>query len=50
MASAMIHIAVAKLLENELNIKNKKDYYLGSIAPDISKQIGLEKYISHFGV
>ena len=24
MASAMIHIAVAKLLENELNIKNKK--------------------------
>lgn len=48
MASAMIHIAVAKLLENELNIKNKKDYYLGSIAPDISKQIGLEKYISHF--
>lgn len=48
MASAIIHIAVAKCLENKLNIKNKKDYYLGSIAPDISKQIGESKLKSHF--
>ncbi len=48
MASALIHIAVAKVLENKLNIKNKKDYYLGSIAPDISKQIGETKEKSHF--
>jgi len=48
MASAIIHIAVAKCLEDKLNIKNKKDYYLGSIAPDISKQIGETKIKSHF--
>ncbi len=48
MASALIHIAVAKELENSLKIKRKKDYYLGSIAPDISKQIGKTKFESHF--
>lgn len=48
MASALIHIAIAKELENKLNIENKKDYYLGSIAPDISKQIGQNRNISHF--
>lgn len=48
MASAVIHLAVAKKLENYLNIKNKKDYYLGSIAPDISKHLGKTKIESHF--
>lgn len=48
MASAIIHLAVAKTLENNLNVENKKDYYLGSIAPDISKQIGENKQKSHF--
>ena len=48
MASAVIHLAVAKELEKHLNIKNKKDYYLGSIAPDISKQINEPKEKSHF--
>lgn len=48
MASAIIHLAVAKKLEKCLNIKNTKDYYLGSIAPDISKQIGENKQQSHF--
>lgn len=48
MASAVIHLAVAKELEKYLNIKNKKNYYLGSIAPDISKQIGKTKKESHF--
>ena len=48
MASTIIHLAVAKELEPILNIKNKYDYYLGSIAPDISKQIGKTKYESHF--
>lgn len=48
MASAVIHLAVAKELENNLNIKNKKDYYLGTIAPDISKQIRKSKKESHF--
>lgn len=48
MASAIIHLAVAKVLEPYLNIKNRKDYYLGSIAPDIAKQIGRTKQGSHF--
>lgn len=48
MASAIIHLAVAKVLEDNLHIENKKDYYLGSIAPDISKQIGQSKQKSHF--
>lgn len=48
MASALIHLAIAKELEKNLKIKNKKDYYLGSIAPDISKQIGQTKDKSHF--
>lgn len=48
MASAVIHLAVAKELEKYFNIKNKKAYYLGSIAPDISKQINQPKKESHF--
>lgn len=48
MASAVIHLAVAKVLEPYLKINNKKDYYLGSIAPDIAKQIGRTKKESHF--
>ena len=48
MASAVIHLAVAKELEKDLNIKYKKDYYLGAIAPDLAKQIGETKDKSHF--
>ena len=48
MASAIIHLAVAKELEKYLNIKNKYDYYLGTIAPDLAKQIGRTKHKSHF--
>lgn len=48
MASAIIHLAVAKKLKKHLNINDEKDYYLGSIAPDISKQIGEDRDISHF--
>ena len=48
MASTIIHLAVAKELENKLSIRNQYDYYLGAIAPDISKQIGKSKYESHF--
>lgn len=48
MASSIIHLAIAKQLEKDLKIKNKYDYYLGSIAPDISKQVGISKYESHF--
>lgn len=44
MASAIIHLAVAKELEKYLNVKNKYDYYLGTIAPDLAKQIGRTKH------
>lgn len=49
MASALIHIAVAKELEKRRGqVKNNYDYYLGAIAPDLAKQIGLSKIDSHF--
>lgn len=48
MASAIIHLAVAKKVQKELFIKDKYDYYLGAIAPDISKQVGKSKEQSHF--
>jgi len=48
MASAIIHLAVAKKLEKFLNPKILKDYYLGSIAPDIAKQINSSRELSHF--
>lgn len=47
MASAIIHICVAKKIGERLS-KSSKDYYLGTIAPDISKEIGETKYKSHF--
>ena len=48
MASAIIHICVAKKLKKYLKVDNEYDYYLGSIAPDIAKQIGKSKIESHF--
>lgn len=48
MASAIIHLAVAKVLRPYFSITNENDYYLGSIAPDIAKQIGEKKDKSHF--
>lgn len=48
MASVIIHIAIAKKVLNELKVDDRKDYYLGSIAPDISKHIKQPRYISHF--
>lgn len=48
MASSLIHLAVAKKVGEKIKVKNTKDYYLGSIAPDISRQIGQSKTESHF--
>jgi hypothetical protein len=47
MASAIIHLCVAKELNKYLNM-DEKMLYLGSIAPDISKHLGETKEISHF--
>ena len=48
MASTMIHLAIAKKVLEKKKVTNQKDYYLGAIAPDISKQIGLKRDDSHF--
>lgn len=47
MASAIIHICVAKELNKVLGLE-EHPLFLGSIAPDISKQIGETKEKSHF--
>lgn len=47
MASALIHLCIAKKV-NEVLKKNEKEFLLGSIAPDISKQVGETKLKSHF--
>ncbi len=48
MASAIIHLAIAKKVNEKIKVDNQKDYYLGAIAPDISKQIGESREQSHF--
>ena len=47
MASAIIHMCIAKCVNDKLKV-NEKELLLGSIAPDISKQIGESKVNSHF--
>lgn len=47
MASSIIHIAIAKKVESKLKV-SKKEFLLGSIAPDLSKQLGQTKRMSHF--
>ncbi len=47
MASAIIHICVAKEINKVLKVE-EKELFLGSIAPDLSKQIGESKKKSHF--
>lgn len=48
MASTIIHLAIAKKVLERENVDRIKDYFLGAIAPDISKQIGQNREISHF--
>lgn len=47
MASAVMHIAVAKKVNEYLKM-DEKMLYLGTIAPDISKQVGTSRDLSHF--
>lgn len=47
MASAIIHICVAKKVNEKYGF-NEKELFLGTIAPDLAKQIGENKIISHF--
>lgn len=50
MASSIIHVAIAKKVLEKVKVADKRDYFLGAIAPDIAKQIGLNRDISHFVV
>lgn len=47
MASTIIHLAVAKRVNDELNLP-KDAFYLGAIAPDIAKTIGIPRTLTHF--
>lgn len=47
MASAIIHLCIAKEVNKVLGM-DEKLLFLGTIAPDLSKQIGQSKEISHF--
>lgn len=47
MASVMIHLAVAKEINKTIH-QTEKDFLLGSIAPDLSRQLGQSKERSHF--
>lgn len=47
MASALIHMAVAKRVNERLN-RNEKHLLLGTIAPDIGKDLNISREISHF--
>ena len=47
MASAIIHMAVGKCIGDIVG-KSTKDFFLWTIAPDISKIVGEERKISHF--
>ena len=49
MASAIIHIAVAKEINKHLHC-DEKQLLLGSIAPDLSKQTGSSRIQSHFQI
>lgn len=48
MASALIHLAVAKKVAEKINIENDRHYLLGSISPDIAKFVGSQRKVSHF--
>lgn len=48
MASSIIHMCIAKKINEKLKIKDENMLLLGSIAPDISKHLGETKTRSHF--
>lgn len=49
MASAIMHLCIASELNKRLK-KTGNMFFLGSIAPDLSKQVGSDRTLSHFGV
>lgn len=47
MASAIIHLCVAKKVNEKLNM-DEKSLFIGSVVPDISRQLKLSRNKSHF--
>lgn len=47
MASAVMHLAIAKRINEKLKL-NEKELFLGTIAPDTSAIVGMDKTITHF--
>ncbi|MEF3309281.1 hypothetical protein PV433_10230 [Paenibacillus sp. GYB004] len=48
MGSRMMHYCIAALLADELSIKNRSEFMLGGIAPDIHGLMGVPKGVTHF--
>lgn len=48
MASSIIHMAVAKKVNEVLKLDNEKHFLFGSIVPDVAKMVGLRRSVSHF--
>lgn len=44
----MMHYCIAALLADELGIKNRSEFLLGGIAPDIHGLMGVPKGVTHF--
>lgn len=47
MASAIIHLAVCKKVNETLNL-NEREFFLGGIAPDAAKIVGVPRKTTHF--
>lgn len=48
MGSRIMHYCIANLLADELGIKNRNEFMLGGIAPDIHGLMGVSKGVTHF--
>lgn len=47
MASAIMHLAIAKKVNEELNM-NERELFLGALAPDLNKMVNRSKAKAHF--
>jgi hypothetical protein len=48
MGSRIMHYCISSLLDKELEILDKNLFFLGGIAPDVNKNMGVPKARSHF--
>ena len=48
MGSALMHLCIGKKIANKLNNSDRKEFFIGNLAPDLSKITNQSRYISHF--